>query len=268
MRVYVEGVGLRAPGLDGWLAGQEVLAGRRSYEPTTLAVPSCDLLPPAERRRAIPSVKLALAVGTEAVGHAGCDARSLTTVFAASSADTVTIHNILETLASPGREVSPTRFQNSVHNAPAGYWSIATHSHQPSISLCGFDATVAAGLLEAAARVRVDRCKVGLIVYDLPLQEPLNALRPIRWPFAAALILDPEPSSRAIASLAIELRLEAGEASRVEQHDLEALRLGNPAARLLPVLQALSQPGEGRVFLDHIGTGQIAVTYTTYRTAP
>ena len=45
------------------------------------------------------------------------------------------MHEICETLATAERQVSPTRFHNSVHNAPAGYWSIATQSraalHQP-----------------------------------------------------------------------------------------------------------------------------------------
>ena len=38
------------------------------------------------------------------------------------------IHEICEALATDEREVSPTRFHNSVHNASAGYWGIATRS--------------------------------------------------------------------------------------------------------------------------------------------
>mgnify|MGYP002075717815 CR=1 FL=1 len=33
--------------------------------------------------------------------------------------------------ASDDRLISPTRFHNSVHNAPSGYWSIAARSTRP-----------------------------------------------------------------------------------------------------------------------------------------
>ena len=35
-------------------------------------------------------------------------------------------------LAADPRELSPTRFHNSVHNAPAGYWTVAAHCHAPA----------------------------------------------------------------------------------------------------------------------------------------
>ena len=267
MRVFVEGIGLRAPGLAGWAAGQDVLAGRRPYEPAEISVPACDLLPPAERRRAVPSVRLALATGDEATAQSGCDVRSLVMVFASATGDPATIHGILETLASPMREVSPTRFQNSVYNAPAGYWSIATRSHQPSISLAGHDATAGAGLLEAAARVTTERCKVGLVVYDLPLLEPLNALRPIRCAFSAALVLDAEPGERTLAALDIELRQPAGDASRFDDQGLEALRVGTPAARMLPVLAALADHPETGAVLDHTGRDRLVIRVSSAQSA-
>ena len=82
-------------------------------------------------------------------------------------------------LATDGREVSPTRFHNSVHNAPSGYWAVATGSREPSTSLCAYDASFAAGLLEAAAQATVDDRPVTLVAYDLPYPEPLQRARPI-----------------------------------------------------------------------------------------
>jgi hypothetical protein len=260
IRVYVEGIGLRGPGLEGWQTGREVLAGRRPYEATPITIPSCDLLPPTERRRVIPSVKLALAVGMEALLQSGRDARSMATVFASSTGDSATIHHILEALASPAREVSPTRFQSSVHNAPAGYWSIATRSHEPSISLCCFNATFAAGLLEAAARTAVERRIVGLIAYDLPLWEPLSALRPIRSSFGTAFLLGPELSERTIGRLDIELRRDKGAASSLDNPEIESLRLDNPVARSLPLLASLSRLGSEQVILDHVGGNRILIS--------
>jgi hypothetical protein len=109
-----------------------VLAGATEYRaaPTVLAPPV--LLPPAERRRASRLVKAALGVGLEAINHAGADAAALATVFTSSSGDGHNCHALCETLASDDRQVSPTRFHNSVHNAAAGYWGIATGAMAPS----------------------------------------------------------------------------------------------------------------------------------------
>ena len=54
------------------------------------------------------------------------DAATLATVFSASGADGHNCHALCEQLATDDRQLSPTRFHNSVHNAAAGYWSVAT----------------------------------------------------------------------------------------------------------------------------------------------
>ncbi len=46
-------------------------------------------------------------------------------VFACSGGDTDVINRLCSALMLPGCPVSPQQFVNSVHNAPAGYWSIA-----------------------------------------------------------------------------------------------------------------------------------------------
>ena len=187
MRVYVEGIGLCGPGLSGWTASRPVLEGAASYVPAPTVVPPSPLLPPNERRRTVETVRLALAVGQEAFAMAGRDAADTATVFASSGGDGATIHEILEVLAAPDVEMSPTRFHNSVHNAPAGYWTIAARSRAPSSSLCCHDWSFGAGLLEAAAQATVDGRAVALIAYDVRYPEPLNRVRPIGAVFAMAL---------------------------------------------------------------------------------
>jgi Beta-ketoacyl synthase, N-terminal domain len=136
MRVFVEGVGLLGPGLNGWQASRPLLAGDAPFVYMPTVVTASDLLPAAERRRTGLPVKLALAAGQEAFVQSGRDAALTASVFTSSAGDGENLHQICATLASPEREISPTRFHNSVHNAPAGYWSIATHSRQASTSLC------------------------------------------------------------------------------------------------------------------------------------
>ena len=115
----------------------------------------------------------------------------IATVFASSDGDGAITQEICEALAGPAQEVSPTSFHNSVFNAPAGYWSIATHSRLASTSLCAFDVSFAAGLIEAAAFATVERQPVMLIASDVPFPAPLHTIRPVEESFAAALLLIP-----------------------------------------------------------------------------
>jgi Beta-ketoacyl synthase, N-terminal domain len=251
MRVYVEGVGLCGPGLDGWGESAPVLAGEKDYLRAPVHVPSAALLPANERRRAVQTVRLALAVGAEAFAAAGRDPSGTATVFASSGGDGENIHQILSVLASSSRELSPTRFHNSVHNTPAGYWSIATGSRAASSSLCCHDDSFAAGLLEAAVQASSARQAVALIAYDVQYPAPLGDARPIGAPFAVALVLAPEASGSAFAGLELDLRPGWG-ASDFGPPALEDLRRGTPAARSLPLLAALARKEEASLSLSYL----------------
>jgi hypothetical protein len=260
MRVFVEGVGVRGPGLNGWQASCAVFAGSAGYVPAPPVLPSSEWLPPAERRRTVPTVKLALAVGGEAITQSQRDPAVTSSVFSSSCGDGETIHHIFEVLASPEREVSPTRFHNSVHNAPAGYWSIATQSREPSTSLCCYDASFSAGLLEAAVQATVEARTVILIVYDLPYPEPLHAKRPIGATFGTALVLTPQAGERSLARLDIQLTCGGATPTAMSDPALEQLRIGNPAARSLPLLSLLARREAGTVVLQHIADNRIDVS--------
>ena len=143
----IRGVGLVGPGWSSWAQAREALAGRAAYTPHPTIAPAPEALPATERRRAGRSVRIALLTGLAAAADAGLEARGLAAIFASSGGDGDTLHEICETLASDDRSISPTRFHNSVHNAPAGYWSIATGSRLASISICAYDVSFAAGLI-------------------------------------------------------------------------------------------------------------------------
>ncbi|MDB5809419.1 MAG: 3-oxoacyl-ACP synthase [Betaproteobacteria bacterium] len=251
MRVFVEGIGLIGPGLNGWQASRALLAGDAAYIETPTVVIASDLLPAAERRRTGLPVKLALAAGREAFAHAGRDAAATATVFTSSSGDGENLNHICTTLASPERDISPTRFHNSVHNAPAGYWSIATRSRAPSTSLCCHDASFAAGLLDAAAQVVVDGKPVALITYDQPYSEPLHAVRALPGSFGMALVLAAQASDRAVATFDVSYVTEAASPTRMPDAALERIRASVPAARSLPLLAALGCAGPTIILLAY-----------------
>lgn len=260
LTAYVEGIGLLGPGLSSWQEGKAILAGRQAYQPQKTVIPPPELLPPAERRRCGEIVKLALATSTEAMAAACVEARDLPSVFTASHGDGHNCHTICEMLASDDRQISPTRFHNSVHNAASGYWSIATGAMAPSAVLCAYDASFGAGLLEAMTQVAVDRTRSILIASDTDYPEPVRSVRPLSELLGIALVLAPEPGPHTLAR--IDLAISHQPADRMADASLETLRLAIPAARGLPLLQALAVGQASHVVLDYLEETRLALQVT------
>jgi len=254
MRAVIQAIGLVGPGLVDWNQSVPVLRGAVAYLPAQVQLPPVEALPPAERRRTGPPVRLALSVGFQALTSIGLDAADVITVFTSSGGDGQVIHEICETLASPQRDVSPTRFHNSVHNAPAGYWGIATRSHASSTSLCAFDWSFAAGLLEASAQVAATAQPVLLVSYDLPYPEPLRQARRVEGVLGIALVLVAAASKgKALGALELELTGDEPRPTRMQEKTLEALRQSNPTGRGLPLLAAIATGGAREITLDYLG---------------
>lgn len=257
LQVFLQGIGVRGPGMAGWEAARAVLRHETVLELSPTILPPAEALPPAERRRIGIPIKLSMAVGFEAAHHAGIDPAELANVFSSTGGDCDNCHAILETLASSDRQISPTRFHNSVHNAPSGYWGIATHCMAPSTSLCAFDATFAAALLEAASQTCASGKPCLLVAYDTAYPQPLYAFRPIPHPFSVAMVLSPERNERSLAELRI--RLSADKPHGMSLPALEALRAGIPAARSLPLLEILAQSGSSGCVLEYLEGLSLAV---------
>lgn len=257
LEVRVQGLGLLGPGLPDWRSGRTLLADPAAWPSAPTVLPAPARLPPAERRRAGAIVKLSLAVADQACVEAGVDPAQLATVFSASSGDAANCHALCEALATPERAVSPTRFTNSVHNAAAGYWHIATASRAPSTSLCAHDASFGAGLLEAATQCVAQARPVLLVAADVPYPEPLHGVRPLPDAFGVALLL--VPAAAGAPRLRLRLRLSAQPAGRCDHEGLEALRQQVPAARGLPLLQALARGQAAACVLDYLDPLGLAV---------
>lgn len=259
LSAYIQGIGLIGPGLADWQSGAHAIAGAQPYVSQPTVVPAPDGLPAAERRRTGATVKLALSAAQQAIAAAGVDPVGIPSVFTSSGGDGLICHEICETLASADRQLSPTRFHNSVHNAAAGYWSLATGATAASTALCAHDGSFTAGLLEALALVSADRITVMLTAYDTGYPEPLRAKRPLPDSFAVALILTPDPSPKTCARITASL-CEAGAVSdRLSEPGLEALRASLPAARSLPLLRLLARREPGEVVIDYVGEQRVAV---------
>jgi len=250
--LFIEAVGCCAPGLDGWAQAQPVLRGERAYRHEALPAQAPQRLPAAESRRAPPGVRLAFRVAEDALLADARSPQPLATVFASSDGDTHIVHRISLALSETRRAVSPTDFHNSVHNAAAGYWSIAAQARLPSLSLSAGEASFGAGLLEAATQALAEDLDILLVAFDVQPPPPLQARWCITESAAFALILSPRRSARARAALHIDPIPQTIE-TQMDDTALEQLRRANPAARALPLLARLARRDKGTVVLDGAG---------------
>jgi hypothetical protein len=261
--VYVNGIGILAPGLSGWPAAREVLAGVKPYVEEAIPEPRAALLPANERRRASASVKWALEVAQEAIDQAQIDPAAVMTVVTTSGGETAVFDRICNSLAGTERTISPTLFHHSVHNAASGYWGIGTQSRLSSTALAAYDASFCAGLLEAHCLACAEETPVLLVAYDLPPPPPLYAARPLLAGFAAALVLSSKPNAQTLARL--NCRPAPGESlSTLSDPGLETLRTGNPAARALPLLAGIAAGGDSEVWLEYLEGLQVRVAIASY----
>ena len=251
MMVYLKGIAATGHGFESWDALNNHFATGVNLDPGFMPRPQGNILPCAERRRASATIKLAVDVAQSALQQSGMKAEELAIVFASSNGDTNTIHQICEALATPERSVSPMRFHNSVHNAPAGYWSIASGSMQPSSSLCAWNDTFAAGLVEAATQCLAENVPVLLAVFDTPFPEPLYEKTPGHQPFGVALVLDVDPHD-SLARITLTIEKDAKLAiTQMDNPALEGLRTDSSASRSLPLLAAFAAPTAQQVVLSY-----------------
>lgn len=252
IEIYLDAIGLAAPGLPGWEDSQPVLRGQQPWQPQPLARYKPQRLPRNEARRATELVRLAFRVCEDLAEQTDNDLSQCASVFSSSGGDYPVVDHICRAVNESGRPVSPTQFHNSVHNAAAGYWSIATGCQAPSTSLAAYDDSFAAGLLEAAIQCSEDRQTTLLASYDVCPPEPLQAKRPITEPFGCALLLSPEASAESRASLRLTA-IPPADNSLPRQADLAVLWHANPAARSLPLLELLAcgQAGSFTLSTEH-----------------
>jgi hypothetical protein len=236
--VFVESIGLAAPGMQDWPTAAGILAGA-TYQPAEMPRFAPSFLPPNERRRATTTGRLAFQAAEEAVRGTDLPPETLAAVFASASGDTEVLDRMCATLATSERAVSPTDFHNSVHNAAAGYWSIATRSRATSTALSSFDSSFAAGLLEAVSTVQSEQVPALLVAYDMRPPPGLHPARPLHAHFSTALLLTPARRAASKHQLTV-LGVGDGPSCTLEDPELEALRRGNPAALSLPLLKAFA----------------------------
>ncbi len=240
-RAFIDGIAWWSSGLPDWAAAAAVIAGGAApaIDPRTRPAPS--LLPPAERRRAPDAVAVAIEVASRACAAAGVPPAALPGVFATAHGELAITDYLCDILLREPLHTSPTKFHNSVHNAPAGYWCIASGCHAPytTVSAAGF--SCATGLLEALTQVAADSAPVLYVAYDTEARGALATSVTSRGLLGAGLVLSPVQSARSIAE--IGWRVRAGDASQLTVADsgISALAGENAMAPCLPLFEAVAR---------------------------
>lgn len=259
--LYLDAVGVAAPGLANWSEAQAVLRTECDYSAEPLQIMAPELLPAAERRRSSDSVRLTLRVAEEALTATQVQHVDPVAIFSSAYGDPTITHKLCDMLSHTPPMASPILFHNSVQNAPAGYWSIATGHTAATTSISAGEGSFATGLLHAAAQLIAEQRPVLLVSHDLPYPPPLAEKCQVSAPFACALLLSHRPGDHTLAQLTLGLKRHP--ATTLKQGALESLRDGNPSAKALPLLSCLAL-GSGHCYLPYLAKQQLCIEVTPW----
>ena len=239
LQVGLAGIGAWIRGAPDWPSLNHVLRGNGSLADDAPANPAADVLPAAERRRAPDSVRLAVEVARQACAMANVDPANLPCVFASTHGELAITDYVCEILARAPHELSPTKFHNSVLNAPAGYWTIAASCTAASSAVSAHHRSFAAGLLEASVYTCAEGTPVLFASCDVASTGPLAEMTRTTLAFGVALVLTPAPAAG--ARLQLSLRPGMADALAPVTLALQAVASDNPAnAHALALLVALT----------------------------
>ncbi|MEJ2398209.1 MAG: beta-ketoacyl synthase chain length factor [Gammaproteobacteria bacterium] len=256
--VYVNGVSVIGPGLTDVTLTRSILRGEQHWQHAALPALKPAMLPANERRRTTTLIKLALQA-MQGLLRENDDLGAVSSIFASSDGDLEIVDKMCRALARQDKLVSPTVFHNSVHNAPAGYWSIAASLPGASTSISAADATFMVGLMEAMTKVLTDPGVVLYVAYDNPAPEPLFSKRPFAFPLAIALRLGTVAEPGVLGTLTLKGETDKPY-TRCRNLSLEPLREGVPPGFGLPLVEALCRRARMEVDLPYLSGKSYAVT--------
>jgi hypothetical protein len=238
----IHGIGVCATGLPDWELTRSVLLGNAACGIEPLGKLDIPDLPVTERRRVNATSRLAIHAALQATAHLPTGARArLPSIFASADGDGAILASTLDALAQQPATMSPTLFHNSVFNAPAGYWTIASGANGPSITVSAGTATFAAGMTEAGVEIVSGGAPVLFIAFDMTFPESLRSFGVEGEAFACALLLGPlSPDAPAWGRIEHWERPGRRASPSALPAALAPRFRGNAAAAALPLLAAIA----------------------------
>lgn len=242
----VAGIGAWGPGFADWPALRALLLSNDSNTHTPLAAainPAPQVIPANERRRAPLPVKIAVEVSWQAMQQSGLVAEDVACVFGSGLGDTEISDYMCRVLTTDLKQLSPTKFHNSVHNAAAGYWTISSGCMKSANSIAAYQMTAGLALLEGMTQCVMQQEPVLVTLFDTKAHAPFDQMFSCTQPFGAALLLQPMAQTTNTNGLTLTLTLDAAPTKPLlpAHPQLAALYTENPAAKILGVLALLAQ---------------------------
>ncbi|MFC4701781.1 beta-ketoacyl synthase chain length factor [Glaciecola siphonariae] len=243
LRCKVASVGAWGSYFDTWDALQALLHSTDLPEDKNKG-PKPSVIPANERRRAPLSVRLAVESSWQATQSANVAPEDLTCVFVSGLGDTDLTDYMCKTLASEHKELSPTKFHNSVHNAPAGYWTISTNTMTAANSVAGYEESVSLTLLEAMVQCESEGTPMLVTFYDAPVSDVLRPLLHNAEAFAFSVVI--YPSTADVEGIELSAKIEKANgaswpALTSENSYITSLYQSNPSAKILCLAELLKQ---------------------------
>jgi hypothetical protein len=235
---FVLGAAFWSPRMPGWELASAVLRGERAPSEQAAARPSPTILAPTERRRAPDTVAIALQVAAEACASAGVVPSELPSVFASTHGDLAISDYMSATLAKTPELISPIRFHNSVHNAAAGYWTIATGSLKPYTAVTAFNETFGEGMLEALVQASCEATPVLLVAYDIEARGPLATMVRSQGMLGAGLVVSAHPGRGALTRMNWRTGAGGGTTAPLERN--AGLAAGNAMGSCIVLFESLA----------------------------
>jgi hypothetical protein len=238
VKLSITGIGLWSRGFQNWDEFQTV-SGTLAADTAAWEMPAPSQIPGRERRRAPALVKLAVEVAHQACDMSGTQKTDVASVFCSAMGDSEIATYICQTLASPAKVLSPTKFHNSVHNAPAGYWSISAQNRAPSSSVAGSRNSFPVALLEASVLAATESRPVLLVAADIQVRGPYEGVYPIENPFGAGLLIQNQTDDTRRWSFTLEHHVGNKNWPALKNPFLQELSETNPAARCIALIEAM-----------------------------
>lgn len=247
----VAGVGAWGPGFADWPTLKALLQSNdRDVELLAPANPSPQVIPANERRRAPLPVKIAVEVSWQALQQSGLAAADVACVFGSGLGDTEITDYMCRELTTELKQLSPTKFHNSVHNAAAGYWTISSGCMKSANSIAAYHMTAGLALLEAMTQCALHQEPVLITLFDTRAHAAYQQIFPCSQSFGAAILLQPFAANPDAPRLTLTQHQAAtndqtATADVTFAHpELTRLHAENPAAKLLNLLSLLAHHTE------------------------
>ncbi len=244
---HVLGAGAWGPGFSNWPQLKALLQNSDGRDELVAVPPKPEIIPANERRRSPLPVRIAVETSWQAVQQAGINADQLACVFGSGLGDTQITDYMCRTLTTELKQLSPTKFHNSVHNAAAGYWTISTGCMKSATSIAAYHETAGLALLEATTQAIYQDEPVLMTLFDTKAHSVYHDIFACELDFAGALVISPaDGGEAALARLEIALQTDNSYGhSPLDHPQLAPLYQSNPAAKALVLFALLAEIDAG-----------------------